>query len=53
MKRVQVITIGGNSYVMPEHMDIKTRTQMAAALLQLQLLDMTFKPLITAPLKCK
>ena len=39
MKRVQVITIGGNSYVMPEHMDIKTRTQMAAALLQLQLLD--------------
>lgn len=39
MKRIQIITIGGNNYGMPEHMDIKTRTQMAAALLQLQLLD--------------
>jgi hypothetical protein len=39
MKRVQTITIGGTSYILPEDMDIKTRTQMAAALLLLQQLD--------------
>jgi len=39
MKRVQTITIGGQSYIMPDYMDIKTRTQMAASLLMLQQLD--------------
>ena len=39
MKRVQIISIGGTSYIMPEHMDIKARTQMAASLLMLQHLD--------------
>jgi hypothetical protein len=39
MKRVNVISIGGSNYVLPEDMSTKERTQLAAALLQLQVLD--------------
>ena len=39
MKQIKVITISGNAYKLPEDMDNKTRTQLAALLLQLQQLD--------------
>ena len=39
MKQIKAISIGSNTYALPEDMGTKERTQLAAALLQLQVID--------------
>ena len=39
MKQIKAISIGSNTYALPEDMSTKERTQLAAALLQLQVID--------------